>query len=208
MAESWLVKTLRRLIMSLGRRREATVEDLLASTQESARKLAGFARGLRSFSINISQLEPERISLVGLRQLVGDTLFLLQLGTDPERDLVAEVTLSPDLPPQIHLPIGAIQLILFVLLENAKNAMKDGTIRIRISRSGGNLVLEVQDEGGGMPKPVQDNLYKPFFTTKDRSRHTGLGLFMVKRVVERLQGTIEYESEANKGTTFRISVPH
>lgn len=66
-------------------------------------------------------------------------------------------------------------------------------------------VYSVSDQGGGIPKEVLNNLFKPFKTTK--AKGTGLGLTIVKRIVDALGGTILVESELGKGTTFTLRIP-
>jgi signal transduction histidine kinase len=65
------------------------------------------------------------------------------------------------------------------------------------------VVVTVQDEAGGLPQEVRTKLFTPFVSTKDRGM--GLGLLYVKRVMDACGGTIEVESEAGRGTTFRLS---
>ena len=67
------------------------------------------------------------------------------------------------------------------------------------------LRIAISDNGGGIPENNLKNLFKPFFTTK--SGGTGLGLVICRQIVEMHNGTIVFESEANKGTTVRITLP-
>lgn len=66
--------------------------------------------------------------------------------------------------------------------------------------------IYVQDKGIGMDEEIRKNLFSPFFTTKEQG--TGLGLPLVKKVVEDFNGTIEVESELNVGTTFILTFPN
>jgi two-component system NtrC family sensor kinase len=65
----------------------------------------------------------------------------------------------------------------------------------------------VADNGAGIPPEYQDRLFTPFFTTKPRGQGTGLGLYIVKEIVEDLGGRIEVQSVVDEGTTFRILFP-
>lgn len=67
------------------------------------------------------------------------------------------------------------------------------------------LVLEVSDSGEGIPPNIRDRIFKPFFSTK--SDGAGLGLYVAKKIIQNHGGEIEFESEENKGTTFRIFLP-
>ncbi|MGK0264140.1 MAG: two-component system NtrC family sensor kinase, partial [Planctomycetota bacterium] len=67
--------------------------------------------------------------------------------------------------------------------------------------------IEVADTGGGMPTAVQDRIFDPYFTTKPIGQGTGLGLTAVARFVRGSNGLIQVESEAGRGTTFRMRFP-
>lgn len=93
------------------------------------------------------------------------------------------------------------------LIFNAVDAMpRGGTITLRSSTEGGQAVLEVTDTGKGMTEEVRARCLEPFFSTKGE-KGTGLGLSMVFGIVKRHEGSIEIESEPERGTTFRIRLP-
>jgi signal transduction histidine kinase len=71
--------------------------------------------------------------------------------------------------------------------------------------SGPYLDIEVSDDGPGIPPNIRSQLFDPFFTTKPNG--TGLGLWVVYRLMQNLEGIIEVESKEGQGTTFHISVP-
>jgi signal transduction histidine kinase len=68
-------------------------------------------------------------------------------------------------------------------------------------------VLEIQDSGQGMPEAVRARIFDPFFTTKEVGSGTGLGLYIVKREIDRHHGQIVVETTVGQGTTFRITLP-
>ena len=80
-----------------------------------------------------------------------------------------------------------------------------GKLLIGAYRIGGNAVIEVTDTGVGIPEHIKDKLFTPMFTTKAKGQ--GLGLAVVKRLVEALNGTIGFESQEGKGTKFTINLP-
>ena len=69
----------------------------------------------------------------------------------------------------------------------------------------GNLLIIVEDTGVGIPDDIKDKLFSPMFTTKAKGQ--GLGLAVVKRLVEALNGAISFESQEGKGTKFVITLP-
>lgn len=100
-----------------------------------------------------------------------------------------------------------IKQVLVNVVKNAMEAMdKGGKVKIRLELKGENhFCLKIQDFGKGMPKDRLDKLGEPFYTTKEKG--TGLGLMVSFRIIEAHNGSIEVESELNKGTTVRVSLP-
>ena len=67
--------------------------------------------------------------------------------------------------------------------------------------------MEIADTGPGIPPETLQRLFTPFFTTKGEGKGTGLGLFVIKRLVERNEGTISVDSTVGVGTTFSLEFP-
>jgi two-component system nitrogen regulation sensor histidine kinase NtrY len=94
------------------------------------------------------------------------------------------------------------------LLKNAIEASDDKekcAIKIRVINDNKNAYIEIEDNGKGIDKVLQDKIFVPNFTTK--SSGTGLGLAFVKQALENAGGTIEFTSEIDKGTTFYLTMP-
>lgn len=112
-----------------------------------------------------------------------------------------------------------LELTLVNLIINARDAMAGGgTIRVRITEGAqeaaagdapdaGCLIIEVTDDGCGIPPGVLERITEPFFTTKEVGKGTGLGLSMVTGFVQQSGGTLEIVSEVGKGTSVRIAMP-
>jgi len=96
------------------------------------------------------------------------------------------------------------------LLDNAIDALAEresGTITIRTTRDGPCVLVDVADDGPGIPEDVRPRVLEPFFTTKEAGRGTGLGLDTARRVVEeRHTGTLGFDTGA-QGTTFHVWLP-
>ena len=97
------------------------------------------------------------------------------------------------------------------LLDNAADALasrSDGarTIQIRTSRDGGGVRIDVSDSGPGVPADLTNKIFDPHFTTKAAGKGTGLGLDIVKRIVEHHRGSIACESDAT-GARFVVRIP-
>ncbi|HIP33006.1 MAG TPA: GHKL domain-containing protein [Crocinitomicaceae bacterium] len=94
------------------------------------------------------------------------------------------------------------------LIKNAIQAIpseEQGQIDINILKSEEHVIITVQDNGVGIDEAKQSKIFVPYFTTK--STGTGLGLAMVKQIIENHKGQIEFDSQKNKGTVFTITLP-
>lgn len=94
------------------------------------------------------------------------------------------------------------------LVKNAIEAIPDfrkGRIQITLEEKGKNVLIKIADNGKGIPDKLQESIFNHNFTTK--SSGTGLGLAFVKQAVENMYGSIRFETEPNRGTTFYITLP-
>lgn len=134
-----------------------------------------------------------------------------------------DFTLS-DYPINIMVDRGQVEQILLNLALNAQDAMPSGGVLSvstamvfldkkvfdaegKILKSGNYALLEIRDSGCGMRPEVLDHIFEPFFTTKNVGRGTGLGLASVYGIVNQHNGMIEVNSEAGRGSSFRIFLP-
>lgn len=93
------------------------------------------------------------------------------------------------------------------IIHNALQAMDyQGRLTVDISQAGNYISVAITDTGAGIPEAIQDKIFDPFFTTKPQGEGSGLGLQIVKQIVEKHRGKIEFESRPGK-TTFRIYIP-
>jgi two-component system NtrC family sensor kinase len=123
----------------------------------------------------------------------------------------ASLQLDASLP---LLPCDASQMqqVVLNLVMNAAEATRgrgSGHVAVLTSRSGeaDALVLEVTDDGEGIPRETLDRIFDPFFTTKDDGKGVGLGLAVVYGIVESHGGRIEVQTAAGRGTTFQVTLP-
>ena len=94
------------------------------------------------------------------------------------------------------------------ILRNALDASGDaGTVDVEIGRDAGRLVTRVRDRGTGMDEATLRHVGEPFFTTRAPGRGTGLGLFVVHLHLDRLGGTLQFESTPGVGTTATVAWP-
>jgi two-component system, NtrC family, sensor kinase len=114
--------------------------------------------------------------------------------------------------PQIEVNKNQIQQVIINLCNNSLDAMPDGgTIRVSTNIEAGpetrSLVIKVTDNGKGMTPEVSQHVFEAFFTTKEVGKGTGLGLSLCYELIQQNNGSIDVESEANKGTTFIVKFP-
>jgi two-component system NtrC family sensor kinase len=114
---------------------------------------------------------------------------------------------APDMP-LIQSDRAQLQQVVLNLINNALDAVADGgriTVRSRFDDSA--IVMEVGDDGCGIPKTIQDRIFDPFFTTKGPGKGNGLGLSISHTIMQQLGGSLSFESAQGAGTTFSICVP-
>jgi len=118
-----------------------------------------------------------------------------------------EIALHKDLfLPEVEHDSDQIHQVLLNLLLNSQQAIDSkGKIEVTVERKGSNAVIEVKDNGRGIPPEHLPNIFRPFFTTKGDG--TGLGLSLARRIVEDHHGRINVTSTAGKGTTFVVVLP-
>lgn len=103
-----------------------------------------------------------------------------------------------------------LRLIFANLLSNAVKYSPDSTnINVTIDQSSSHIIIKIKDEGIGIPKAEQKDLFEPFFRASNTGdiKGTGLGLSLIKKIVDQHKGDISFNSEPNKGSEFIVSIP-
>jgi len=102
-----------------------------------------------------------------------------------------------------------IKIIIENLLENSINfsGIADPYIRFRVYQTDGYVTIEIQDNGQGISSEYQERIFEMYFRGNERSKGNGLGLYIVHKAVEKLDGIIRMKTIANKGTTFFVELP-
>ncbi|MDQ1350381.1 MAG: hypothetical protein QG657_682, partial [Acidobacteriota bacterium] len=144
-----------------------------------------------------------------LNELLKSTLVVAQNRINKVADLETDYT--PGLPP-IHCGMGELNQVFLNLLSNAADAVaetgKRGLIKIVTRRQADESVVEISDNGVGIPEEIKNKMFTPFFTTKGIGKGTGQGLhFSYRIIVERYKGKLYFKSKVNEGTTFYIHLP-
>ena len=122
-----------------------------------------------------------------------------------------ELALLPS-PYYLWIDRQKITRVFYNLLSNAyKYTPPDGRIRIQMAQQEENVIIQITDNGYGMNKEQLDQLFQPYFRTKEARESkisgSGLGLYIVKTFVEAHGGSIQVTSQLGHGSTFTISLP-
>lgn len=184
---------------------EGKVAERAERLESEARRCQKIVKNLLSFARR-SEVKHGALSL---NEIVESVLALMgyQLRVD---GVAVETDLCADLPALVgdhhHL-----QQVLVNLLTNAQQAIRaessSGKIMVRTRYEEGAAVLEVQDDGPGIPEACRAKIFDPFFTTKPEGQGTGLGLALVHGIVRDHGGTIEALNDFRDGACFRVVLP-
>jgi hypothetical protein len=179
---------------------DGDTQDVMAEIQHQIHRMERLVQELLAFA-RPDVLHPEWIDVHAI--LKQATAYIAQRPDVPKIDLVLE--LDPKVP-EIYADPRDLEHAFENLLMNAFQATSEGgKIEVRTQRTGGNVLVSIRDDGSGMTADVRDMIFEPFFTTK--ARGTGLGLSLVRRVVENYGGEIRVQSTPGEGTAFEFNIP-
>lgn len=155
--------------------------------------------------IEFSDNKNTRIEMTDIHTLIDRTMPLMK--TSLRNHVVAKNLTADKFTAQVNPPL--FQQVLFNLIKNAIQAMSEkGRVTIDTENpTSTSLRISVSDTGKGIPTAVQSLIFQPFFTTKEKTQGNGLGLSIVKSIVESFRGKIYFTSEEGVGTKFHIELP-
>jgi signal transduction histidine kinase len=181
---------------------------------EKLRKIGASAQRILRFSRDLVQyarpsgrdMEPVELASV-VRQSVSICDHLVERG-----GIALAVEVEPELPT-IHAVAGQLEQVLINLITNAVHAIEGtgasgGNVVVRAKNGGeAGVVIEVADSGPGVADADRERIFEPFFTTKADGKGTGLGLPIVRNIVEQHGGQIAVERSDLGGAAFRVTLP-
>jgi signal transduction histidine kinase/HAMP domain-containing protein len=173
----------------------AAIRDLAEQGTEVVRELLYFARRESAAPRTIDLVELVRQQEAVLRHLLPDSV---KLGVELEEEAV----------PVVADPVGLRRLLLNLVI-NARDAVEEsgGRVTIRVEHTAGRAVLEVADDGPGIPTDVREHLFEPFFTLRRQGRGSGLGLAVVYSIVSAHGGEVDVHSTPGEGARFIVRLP-
>jgi two-component system, NtrC family, sensor kinase len=183
------------------------IPDAISQTLEGIDRVVTIVRAMKEFA----HPEAKGMAHADVNRALLNTLTVAR----NELKYVADVETDFGDLPLLVCSIGDLNQVFLNLLVNAAHAISDvvkgtfqkGTIRIETRVEGSMALIAISDTGAGIPENIRGRIFDPFFTTKEVGRGTGQGLAIARSVVERHKGSLTFESELGKGTTFRICLP-
>jgi signal transduction histidine kinase len=171
------------------------IADLAEQGTEVVRELLYFARRESSPPRTIDLVELVRHQEGVLRHVLPENVAL-------------EVDLEKEPVPVVADPVG-LRRVLLNLVINARDAVEESGSRItvRVEHTAGRAILEVADNGPGIPPEAREHIFEPFFTLRRQGRGSGLGLAVVYSIVTAHDGEVDVRSAPGEGARFSIRLP-
>lgn len=199
-------------IMRFRVRQSGLQDKYLESSIEEILKAAKRAKSLVNQILTFSRSQEQNSVPLFVHPIIKEAIGLVKVGLPRTIEIRQEIDKECG---QVLIDPVQLHQVLMNLCTNSFHAMEGrvGTLTIRLSSteedSSGRkwVVLSVLDTGAGIEPAVLPRIFEPYFTTKDKSRGTGMGLAMVHGIVTRHGGRIEVKSEVGVGTTFDIYLP-
>jgi len=188
----------------LDRQRTETAKSNLTGIAELTDRMARIIKNLRTYSRN----EQVAARPVRLQQAIHEALNLLE-GRLTQSDITVVLD-SPDNLPLVLAGDVRLQQVFVNLFTNAIDAMKDTperSLSIRATSDAGGVQVCVQDTGPGVPAEVLENVFDPFYFTKDVGEGMGLGLSITHGIIRRFGGVITVSNAREGGAIFTVTLP-
>jgi signal transduction histidine kinase len=178
------------------------VRSLASSIETSASRINDLVGAVKGFTYMDHAPTPEPVDI---RQGIADTFTMLGAKTR-EKSVAVSVELPDDLP-KVHGVGAELNQVWMNLIDNAVDAVADnGHVEVTAGQAPGRVVVRIVDDGPGIPAEIRGRIFDPFFTTKGVGKGTGLGLDIVRRLLQKHAGELELESRPGR-TEFRVSLP-
>jgi len=181
---------------------DCSVRALASEIDHAGTRISDLVTAVRGFTRVDASDVPQPVDI---GEGLGQTLAVLK-GKARDKAIGLTVTVEEGLPPARGLP-AELNQVWANLIDNALDAApRGGHVAVSAARRGRYAEVRVTDDGAGIPPEIRDRIFDPFFTTKDVGKGTGLGLDIVRRLVDRHDGDIEVSSQPGR-TEFIVSLP-
>jgi two-component system NtrC family sensor kinase len=185
---------------------EGNIERVVQRSRVGVKRVATIVKHLREFA----RLDHAEVEAADLRGMLESGVEMIQWRLD-KRGIVVERSYGP--VPPVSCSVAAMNQVFLNLLVNAVQAIEasgrsDGRVTISTRSAGTEAVVEITDNGGGIPEDILPRIFDPFFTTKRVGEGMGLGLSISHSIVVDHHGRIEVESGPGRGALFRVILPY
>ncbi len=188
---------------------ERQTKEYLGLMEEALRRIESTVGQL----LNFSRQRDLALTLVSLNEVVNEVVGLIAYSADEKG-----IQIEKHFQEELDLIRGDKHLLEQVVLNLALNAIaampdggiltfKTGEIGFDALLGKATVFVQVADTGIGIPKPVQDRIFDPFYTTKITEKGTGLGLSVSNRIIRQHEGVIEFDSKIEQGSVFTVKLP-
>ena len=181
------------------------LDKILRSTRQGVKRVAEIVHNLRGFA----RLDRAAVDQVDIHEALSSAIEMIsgrlqrrRIALDEQKGEIPLVSASPVQINQVflNLLVNAMQAI-------EQTHREDGRIVIRTRANGKDVIVEITDNGCGIPADVLPQIFDPFFTTKGVGDGTGLGLSITHGIIQDHSGRMEVESTPGQGTCFRVVLP-
>ena len=178
------------------------VRNLTARIQDSASRISNLVKAVKGFT----HMDQANVAeAVDIGPGLSDTVAVLQ-SKAREKAVAVRLNIEPGLPKARGFA-AELNQVWGNLIDNALDAVESGgTVEVRAAREDSRVLVCVLDDGPGISGEVRQRIFDPFFTTKPQGKGMGLGLDIVRRLVNHNDGAVDFESQPGR-TEFRVRLP-
>jgi len=163
-------------------------------------------KGIIDSLLSFSRKTDGSVANININEILNEVLELVRYKSRYDK-IEIQTRLQSDLPDVLADPTGLRQVCMNLLI-NAHQAINGpGLVEISTGMAKNMVMFQIKDSGCGIPKDAIDQIWDPFFTTKEVGQGNGLGLAVTYNIIKRLGGTISVESQVGKGSKFTVRIP-
>lgn len=197
--------------MQLDNLQEAGGAGVWADDLKTLRQAVERCQSVAQSFLSLARQQTPTRHAVALNAVIGDVLVLLEHPLQVD-NVTVQRHLEEKLPP-VWADAHQLHHVVINLLTNAHHALQQSTsprhliLTTTADTDRNQVILEVADNGAGIPQEVQRRIFDPFFTTKPQGEGSGLGLPLCRNIIEGHEGTLFLASQPGQGTTVRVTLP-
>ncbi|MED4164278.1 sensor histidine kinase [Halalkalibacterium halodurans] len=182
-------------------RSDPTIAQYTSIIKDEAIRMEALIQELLTFAK--AHLDEENLSLIDVKRSIEKVILIQKMKQDKK-----EIRFRTDLAEGLYISgnVTRFEQVLINLIKNAVEAIEEeGTISIKLSNDQDAVILVIHDDGPGIAEDQLENIFYPFFTTKDEG--TGLGLPICKTIIEAMEGTLEIKNHPKRGVVVTLTIP-